>query len=1072
MPHGRAGAAEGSEKKRTRRGAMVELLALGSLELWHHEQQHALGSVKERCVLAILIHARGELVSVDSLLTRVWDDRPPPTGLETLHTYLSRLRGRLRRAVGDLARVERPSPRLYRLRVDPKDVDLLRFQRLRADADAAAGRGEREAAIGLLRTAETLWRGDPLTEFTNGWAASSRARLIEDYRRVREERIRLELELGRHADLIGELHELAAQNPLAQRVIAQLMLALYRSGRHDEALSLYRTTRRRLHVRQGIEPGSELRDLHQRILAQDAALTETVAAAPTVIAELRSSLPRDIKDFTGRASELRTLLADPAPGDCGTTALPLTVLHGMPGIGKTALAVHVGYQLRASYPDGQFYVDLRAYSGQPPYDPAEALAVLLHASGEPAALPDSLDERAAKWREWTARHRALVILDNARDAAQVSPLLPGSPTCRAIVTSRNRLPGLDGAASLFVDVLSESDAAGLFTRIAGASRVSDDATALGRVVAACGRHPLAVQLLASRFRHRGSWDLRHLLDRLAQAADSLDEFDESVAKSFQFSYAELSAHAQRLFRRMALHPGPDIAHHAATALAGPDAETGSARIRRSLDELLDGHLLDEPMHDRYKLHDLVRAFGLQVCSESEPSSARREAVGRLFAYYLTAAHRADRLINPHRRTLPPPGAECDSPYAPDFADAREASAWLTVERANILAVARAAGAAFPAYAALFPHVLARALKLWGAWDIAAELYGAAVPALRSLGDRPALARALVEWAEVLAQKSPGDALEYATEALAIFQSVHDTSGCADAHLQTGRAHLASGHGDLAFSQLDRALTQYGETHDRFGEAECLNVQGAAMYYGGRHNDALDTFRAVLRIREELCDVSGLIKALNNVGEIHALHGRHEDALDYYERSRALVQQHGGRQELAILDTNIAAVYQATGQTDRALASYQRALNSHRSGGDALGEANALIGAGTVYIAIERWSEALWHFTAAEEIARSIGNAYERQRALIGMADAQRGSGRLGAALEVYQQALRVAEEIRSPLGSAHALAGLARTSLASHSIDAARRYGAQAVTIYQKLEAKAEEASLRNLLLGRGATGS
>ncbi|MEU7041606.1 BTAD domain-containing putative transcriptional regulator [Streptomyces varsoviensis] len=1057
----------------------MELLALGSLELWHREQQHALGSLKERCVLAILIHARGEPVSVDALLNRVWDDAPPRTALDTMHTYLSRLRGRLRRAVGDLARVERPSPRLYRLRVDPKDVDLLRFQRLRAEASAAAGRGEREAAIGLLRTAESLWRGEPLAEFTNGWAASSRARLIEDYRRVQEARICLELELGRHADLIGELHELAARNPLAQRVIAQLMLALYRSGRHDEALTLYRTTCRRLRVRQGIEPGSELRDLHQRILGQDRALMETIVATAKPPVELRSSLPRDIKDFTGRASELRALLTDPTPDDGGTTALPLTVLHGMPGIGKTALAIHAGYQLRASYPDGQFYIDLRAYSGQPPYSPAEALAVLLHASGEPAELPDSLDERAGKWREWTARHRALVILDNARDAAQVSPLLPGSPTCRAIVTSRNRLAGLDGAASLFIDVLSETDAADLFARIAGAARVSADATALEHVVAATGRHPLTLQLLASRFRHRGSWDLRHLLDRMAQSAGSLDEFDETVAKSFQLSYAELSGPAQRLFRRMALHPGPDIAHQALAALTGSGPGTGAGRVRRSLDELLDGHLLDEPVRDRYRLHDLVRAFGIQVCSEVEPESARHEALDRLFAYYLTAAHRADRLINPHRQPLPPspspspsPGTECECAYAPDFSNAHDAAAWLAMERANILAVARAAGAGFPAYAALFPYVLAKALKLWGSWDIAVELYGAAVPALRAAGDRTALARTLVEWADVLAQKSPGEALNRASEALSLFESDHDTSGCADAHLQSGRAQLAAGHGDSALHHLGQALTLYGEAHDRFGEAECLNVRGAAMYYGGRHNEALDMFHAALRLREDLHDVRGIIKSLNNIGEAHALHRRYEEALDYYERSLSLVQQHGGRQELAILDTNIGAIYQATGQIDRALASYQRALDSHRSSSDALGEANALIGAGTAYVAITRWSEALWHFTAAEEVARSIGNSYERQRALIGMADAHRGAGRLDAALKVYQQALDVAEEVDSPLGSARALAGLARTSLSSHDIDTARHYGAQAVTIYRTLEATAEAEALQSLLMAHGATGS
>ncbi|MFD5627016.1 BTAD domain-containing putative transcriptional regulator [Streptomyces sp. NPDC127072] len=508
---------------------MVELLALGPLELWHDQQQYELGSLKERCVLAVLIHARGEPVTADTLMDRVWDGEPPPTAMATLHSYLSRLRGRLRRAVGDeRARVERPSSRLYQLRADPEDIDLLRFQRLRSDAVAAAARGERTLAIGLLRTAEALWRSEPLTEFTgSSWARSACARLTEDHRRVREERIGLEMELGRHADLVGELQELATQNPLAQKVIGSLMLVLYRSGRHDEALAVYRNARTRLHKSQGIEPTAELQQLHLRMLDQDGGLlrTETGPPAPAQTSEPRNCLPRDIRDFTGRVGELRILHADSTGEDGATTALPVTVIHGMPGIGKTTLAVHAGHQLSKAYPDGQFYVDMRGYSGQQPLDPSDALANLLHATGWPGELPTALDERATRWREWTARRRALVVLDNVRDATQVSPLLPGSPTCRVLVTTRSRLAGLEGATSLFVDTLSRAEAAALFTRIVGASRLSTEPEGLKQIVDACACHPLALQILASRFRHRDSWDLQHLLDRLTQAADPLQEFE-------------------------------------------------------------------------------------------------------------------------------------------------------------------------------------------------------------------------------------------------------------------------------------------------------------------------------------------------------------------------------------------------------------------------------------------------------------------------------------------------------------------------------------------------------------------
>ncbi|GAB2768830.1 AfsR/SARP family transcriptional regulator [Streptomyces daliensis] len=1136
---------------------MVELLALGPLELWHEGRQYELGSVKERRVLAVLLHARGEPVSVDALMARVWDDEMPRTAVETLHSYLSRLRGHLRQAVGGLAWVEHPSSRLYQLRVDnPDDVDLLRFQRLRNDAQSAAGRGDRELAVGLLTTAEALWRGQPFAEFTGGWADSARARLNEDHLRVREARIRLELEMGRHADLIGELHELAAENPLAQQITAALMLALYRSGRHVEALALYQNTYRRLRRELGIEPGPELREMHCRILEQDPVLLGsgqgdgapgTVTGTPVATAEegrtepapAPSTLPRDTRHFTGRLDELATLLAesdaaqggdiadlDGADGADGTpvppasrgpdpagtvapaatvgpagsaapaatvdsartvapaatvtpartaapvgnaTALPLTVVHGMPGVGKTALALRAAHRLSARYPDGQFYVDLRGYSPQPRYEPAEALAALLRAAGAGQSgdeLPDSLDELTSRWREWTARRRVLLILDNARDAEQVTPLLPGAAACRAIVTSRNRLAGLDGASWLYLDVLSASEAATLFTRVAGASRASDT-VALRRLVEACGCHPLALQLLAGRFRHRESWDLQHLVDLLDQAPDTLDEFDDGVASAFQLSYAGLDTSTRRLFRRLALHPGPDLTLDGAAALAGAD----TARTRREVEELLDRHLLEEPVRGRYRLHDLARAFGRRACRGDEPAEGCRDALQRLLSLFLTAADRADRLAHPQRRRLPV-GAERESAYVTGFADRDEALVWLAVERANLLAVARTAAAQAPAYAALFPHVLAQVLKLWGAWDVAAELHGAAVAALRESGDRRALAQTLVERADVLAQGHHEEALRCAREALALFDALGDPRGRADALLQTGRARLAAGQGTAALRDLDQALALYRDIGARHGEAETLNVRGVALHYGGDYEAAVECFLAMLAICEALQDPHGQAQALNNLGEIQWLEGHYERAREYYERSLTLVRDFGGRQELAILDTNLGGVHRATGDTERALACFHRALASYRASCDTSGEADTLISLGTAYADMNRKGEALLHFNMAEEVARRTGNAYERQRALIGVGGVQRESGRFTTAMEIYEEARRVASEIGFPLGSAHALAGLARTSLSAHSIEEARSYGEQALTLYRDLGAEAEAGALTGLMRGLGETGS
>jgi DNA-binding SARP family transcriptional activator/tetratricopeptide (TPR) repeat protein len=1135
-------------------GEVVDLLALGPLELWHQGRQHPLGSVKERCVLAVLLWARGDPVAVDTLVERVWgDDDPPPTAVETLRTYVSRLRTRLDRAVGGLAGIDRPSPRRYRLRVEnPDDVDLVRFQRLRNEARAAAERGEREYAVGLLHTAQALWRGEPFAEFNGDWAVSARARLTEDHRRVREERIRLELELGRHADLVGELHELVSLNPLAQHAVAALMLALHRSGRDDEALALYGTTRRRLSDELGIDPGADLQNLHVRILGQDPTLRDTPpqgagagrapdgagagggesgvsrragdpgpdggvgpgggaglvggaaeGTGPAAGAVLGgagagaggsgsgngngvgsgSSLPRDTRDFTGREGELGVLLAVPEPDGPGT-ALPVTVVHGMAGVGKSALIVHAAHRLRPRYPDGQFYVDLRAYSDQPPYEPADALAFLLHTVGVPDPLPATLDERTARWREWTAHRRVLLLFDNARDAEQVRPLLPGSPQCHAIVASRNLLAGLDGAVFLPLDVLSLSEAASLFARVAGASRVSDTA-ALRRVVEMCGCHPLTVQLLAGRFRHRDTWDLEYVADRLARADDPLDEFDERVAAALHLSYADLDPAARRLFRRLTLHPGPDITLSAAIALSGDsdgdgdgDGDGDPDAVRRAADALLDRHLLDEPVRDRYRLHDLARAFGARLSRREDPAPARHEALRRLLAYYLTTADRADRLTYPHRRRRPVP-PQLRSPYAHDFQAAGNpasavdgASVWLTVERGNLLAVARTAAAGLPDFAAVFPHVLAHSLRHWGTHDITAELHTAALTALRDGGDRAALAQTLVERADVLARENHTAALAAATEALTLFEGLADDRGRADALLEIGRAHLGAGRGEACLRELDRALELFRLGADRQGVAATLNVQGTALVHRAEYGEAMRRFATVLDITRELGDRSGQATAWNNMGDILMATKRYPQARHHYEQALALMRDVGGRKELAIIHMNLGAVLQATGQPARALACFRRALASHRASGDAIGEVNTLICLGETCAAAGRTEEALGYFGAAEKVSRRIDNPYERQRALLGVADTQHRAGRWTAALETYRRALEIARKYSYSLCAARALAGISRTHLSLRNIPSARTHADHALALYQRLGALAEAEELHRLFAGWGATGT
>jgi DNA-binding SARP family transcriptional activator/Tfp pilus assembly protein PilF len=1006
-------------------------------------------------VLAVLLCSVGEPVSVDVLKHHVWDGEPPKSAAGTLQSMVSRLRKRLRSAVGDQARVDHTA-RTYRMDVDPEAVDVGRFHRLCRQGRAVAESGSPERAIELYAEAESLWRGDPLSEFDGHWATSLRDRLTEDRLRVHEARVDLALGLGRHADLVGELREMAERQPVAEPAAARLMTALYRCGRQAESLGVYHRTRQRLRDELGLSPSQELEQLHQRVLERDASLL-----APELSRSARSGLVapdtmlRDIPDFTGRGVELRALLSD-TPLD--VTALPLFVVHGMPGVGKTALAVHAAHLLRDRFPDGLLYVDLRAHSplGRVPRDPSDALETLLRAIGESEErIPLTLDERAARWRKLLAHRRVLMVLDDARDAAQVRQLLPGSPNCRVIVTSRHRLAGLEGARPISLDVPAEAEAAALFRRIAGVKRSSDDAAVLD-VVNLCGHHPLAIQLTASRFRGRDAWEVRDLADRLAQASEPLDEIDTppGIAAAFDLSYAELDDGRQRLFRALALHPGPDLTLHAATALTGGDLAT----VRRGLDELLENHLIDEPLRERYVLHSLVRAFAARIGRREDAAAARRQALERLLDYYLATANVADRLAHPWRRRPPA------SPAGPlelgiPLVDQEAAVAWLDVERANLLAIARLAADESPHHARYFPLVLAQAFRTWGVWETAAELHEIAMAICRREDDRTSLARLLVERTDVLWRLGlREEALRCVEEATALCEETDDRWGQAEARAQWATVQIVSGNFSSALHHFDEALELHRQVGNRHGEAEALNRRAVALSYMGERQEALTHSRTALGLMRAVGDRRGELKALNNIGETLSLLGQREEARAHYEKALVLVRQIGGRQEMAILYNNLGNLCRATDDADAALEYFRKALRSYRAIRDLRCEADSLINIGLTFHAAGRHSEAAIHFTLAESIAQRIGDMYQRQRSLAGMAAAHHASGRNQAAEAAWKEALRLAQKIGAPYEEAQAAAGLGLTLLATQGADAARRYWRQALSLYERLDVVPPEA--------------
>src|SRR5215472_16296451 len=582
----------------------MEFRALGPIELWSAGQRQDLGSARTRCLLAILLLTPRTIVPAETLIDRLWDTRPPPKARESLSVYIARLRASLRQAVGDDPQLVGRA-RGYELDVDPETVDLHQFRRLRRQADALVASGDYEYATALLREADGLWRGQALAGIRGDWVARMRDGLEEERRAAILERIGCELELGHHAELVGEIGNLLAQYPLDETLVAHQMTALYWSGRPADAVSLYRETRSRLVDEQGTEPGPMLSELHQRILRRDPRLAVGPTDRRPGRAPRPDTLPDETAEFVGRRKELEQLTSeeDSTPG--------ITVIEGMPGVGKTALAVRAARLVSGQYPDGTLYLNL--HSGDPgtrSLDAAEALHRLLRMMSVPAAqIPDTIGNRVALWRAQLSRRRAIVFLDDAAKPDQIRPLLPepGSSRCLILVTTRRRLADVGSAVrALTVDVLAADDAGALFRQIAGEDRTRDP-DQVAEVVRLCGRLPLAIQLAAGRVAQDRRLGLDSLIEELSLSSARLGGTGAAgpeVMSAFDLSYHSLEAGHQRFFRRLGASPGDSVSMHAAAALDGCTL----AEAEKAIAALLDYHLLTRASEGQFRFHDLIRGY--------------------------------------------------------------------------------------------------------------------------------------------------------------------------------------------------------------------------------------------------------------------------------------------------------------------------------------------------------------------------------------------------------------------------------------------------------------------------------
>lgn len=899
-----------------------------------------------RTLLVRLLLQPGSMVPTEDLISAVWEHKPPREPLAALQVMVLRLRRALGPEVGSRLRTV---PSGYRFDVLPGELDLHRFEELLLPGSAALALQDWSSARDHLGRALACWRGDALADVRAGTAMDAHLNALAALRvRAQRQLVEARLRLGQHDELVDEITALIESHPFDEQLRTQLMRALHGCGRRAEALEVFHHARRTLVEELGIEPGTELRELHRELLADephlprpDAHGATAAGAAPAADGTARvrpAQLPAGVADFTGRSPEMAKLREQLAKvtGIWARGPVVLSAIDGTGGIGKTSLAVQVAHQVAARFPDGQLHADLHGSGGRPA-EPGEVLARFLRGLGVPPdKVPTDPEERGALYRTTLADRQVLVLLDNVRDAAQVRPLLPGSGTCAVLLTSRSTLPGLDGAFRLTLDFLDPDEALALFTRIVDHDIVAAEPDAVRTVLRICSGLPLAIRIAASRVGTGPGHSLPELARRLADERLRLDELeveDRAIRATFAVSYHGLPADQARAFRLLGVSESPTCTVPAAAALLALSA----VEAEQLLDALVAIHLLQSPTPGRYQFHDLLRLFAAERAQADETPATRDAALDRQLRWYLHSSAAASRVLNPTRRHValdaPGPGWEPLS-----FTDFDASLAWCEAERTNLAAaVAQAARTGRHEITWKLPVTMWDLFNLRRWQEDSIRCYESALAGTEALADPQAEAWVLNGLSTAYQQTGRlTDAADCLDRALEIRGKLGDRRGQGSCLLNLGHVYVRMGRPTAAVDVLEQALAIFRETGVRAGEAVIQTNLGVAFQGLNDNSAALEHHQQALEISIETANEFHTSRALANLADTLFGLGRLDQAADHAARALEATRAAGNQVDEGIMLDILGRVHAVRGQPALARRHWRDAYTIL----DALGHAQA------------------------------------------------------------------------------------------------------------------------------------